>query len=70
MLSHQAPADQAAPVLPDDGQAVQVKMIGRDRTQPGVREHRHDLPVQKRPARLTVQQQHRLTVGRPGLREG
>jgi len=38
--------------------------------QPGVREHRHDLAVQKRPARLAVQQQHRFALGRPGFREG
>ncbi len=101
MFRHQAQADQAAPVLPDDGQAAQVKMIKRerpdplhvtreaviadvgwlvrpaepgqvrgDRMQPGVREHGHHLAVQERPARLAVQQQHRLAVGRTCFGEG
>jgi len=44
--------------------------VRRDRTEPRGREHRHDRPVQERPARLPVQQKNRLAVGRPGLDVG
>jgi len=44
--------------------------VGRDHPQSGVGEHRHHRAVKERPARLAVQQQHRLAVGRPGLHIG
>ena len=101
VLGHQPQADQAAPVLPDQGQRVQIEpvegkradpfhvprvaviidlgrlvrtaepdQVGRDRPQPGIGEHRHDLAVQERPARLAVQQQHRFAARRPGFHVG
>ena len=101
MFGYQPEPDQAAPVLPDEGQAAQVEPVERepadpfhvpretvvidlgrlvrtaepdqvrcDRPQPGVREHRHDRAIQERPARLAVQQENWLAIGRPGLHVG
>ena len=47
--------------------APEADKVGRDRAQSGVREDRQHRPVQERPGRFAVQQQHRLTVGWPRL---
>ena len=54
-------------VVADLGRLVrpaEPDQVGGDRAQPGGGEHRHHVPVEERPARLAVQQQHRLAVGR------
>ena len=66
MLGHQAQPDQAAPVLPDESQPAQAEPVEGERPDPlhvpGIA-----VAVQKRPARLAVQEQHRLAIRRPGL---
>jgi hypothetical protein len=60
-------------VVADLGRLVRTAephQVRRDGAQARVREHRHDLAVKERPARLPVQQQHGLAVGRTGLHVG
>ena len=60
-------------VVGDRGRLVrpaEPDQVGGDRPETGLGQHRHHGAVQERPARLPVQQQHRLAVGGPGLHVG
>ena len=60
-------------VVPDLGRLVRTAephQVRRDGAQARLGEHRHDLAVQERPARLPVQQQDGFAVGRTGLHVG
>ena len=60
-------------VVPDLGRLVRAAephQVRRDGAQARPGQHRHDLAVQERPARLPVQQQDGFAVGRTGLHIG